>query len=391
MGYIGAHGVAALRRYKYSGEDRSYLAKYVLQPLCNRLVSFFPLWMPIYVLGYICPACLYIFTSIGFTPTQMGSFCTWITSISISGCDALACALVIMAVGSTTMCKRDTFWFWVISAIPFYGATWEHYFTNSLILPEINGANEGVALIYTCHFITSFVGAQWWAQQIGKSIPFFSWVPSVNEIPTYRVVLYSMTAFGVLPTVALNVSNVHTVIRTRKGSMLRALAMLYPFVLLMAGVLVWDYLSPSDIIGSYPHLIVLGTGLAFGFLVGRMILAHLCDEAKGLKTNMCMSLLYLPLPIANALTARLNGGVPLVDEFWVVLGYLAFTASLYLHFAISVIHEITTALGIHCFRLSEAIFVLLFLEFEDYLVHTGFLDSESIYIFSSSGMMAALP
>jgi len=49
-----------------------------------------------------------------------------------------------------------------------------------------------------------------------------------------------------------------------------------------------DYLSPIDLIRNYPHLVVLGTGLAFGFLVGRMILAHLCDEPKGLKTNMCM-------------------------------------------------------------------------------------------------------
>ncbi|EYU22597.1 hypothetical protein MIMGU_mgv1a0105292mg, partial [Erythranthe guttata] len=46
MGYIGAHGVAALHRYKYSGVDHSYLAKYVLQPFWTRCVHFFPLWMP---------------------------------------------------------------------------------------------------------------------------------------------------------------------------------------------------------------------------------------------------------------------------------------------------------------------------------------------------------
>lgn len=46
MGYIGAHGVAALQRYKYSGVDNSYLAKYVLQPFWSRFVNFFPLWMP---------------------------------------------------------------------------------------------------------------------------------------------------------------------------------------------------------------------------------------------------------------------------------------------------------------------------------------------------------
>ncbi|MBA0667783.1 hypothetical protein Goklo_000823 [Gossypium klotzschianum] len=30
-----------------------------------------------------------------------------------------------MAFGSTAMCGGDSFWFWVISSIPFYGATWE--------------------------------------------------------------------------------------------------------------------------------------------------------------------------------------------------------------------------------------------------------------------------
>lgn len=77
-------------------------------------------------------------------------------------------------------------------------------------------------------------------------------------------------------------------------------------------------MSPTDLIRNYPHLVVLGTGLSFGFIVvsnlvfefvfiflndewkaepisqmvywfqGRIILAHICDEPKGLKTNMCM-------------------------------------------------------------------------------------------------------
>ncbi|KAG5237015.1 choline/ethanolaminephosphotransferase [Salix suchowensis] len=153
--------------------------------------------------------------------------------------------------------------------------------------------------------------------------------------------------------VLTSVTNVYKVVQARKGSMLLALAMLYPFLVLVGGVLVWDYLSPSDLMANYPHLVVLGTGLAFGFLVGRMILSHLCDEPKGLKTNMCMSLLYLPFAIANALAARLNDGVALVDEFWVLLGYCVFTMVLYLHFATSVIHEITTALGICCFRITR--------------------------------------
>ncbi|XP_031388740.1 choline/ethanolaminephosphotransferase 1-like [Punica granatum] len=386
MGYIGAHGVAALHRYKYSGVDNSLLAKYVFQPLWSHCVNFFPLWMPpngITLMGFlflISSAFLgYIysprldsppprwvhfahglflflyqtFDAVDGKQARRTSSSSPLGELFDHGCDALACACEALAFGSTAMCGRMTFWFWVISAVTFYGATWEHYFTNSLLLPAINGPTEGLMLIYMGHFFTFFVGAEWWAQNFGQSIPLFSWVPIINEVPTYGAVLFLMTVFGVIPTVSSNISNVHKVVQARKGSMLLAVAMLYPFFVLLGGVLAWDYLSTNNLIASYPHLVIMGTGLAFGFLVGRMILAHLCDEPKGLKTNMCMSLLYLPLAIANSLTAKLNDGVPLVDEFWVLLGYCAFTVTLYLHFATSVVHEITTALGIYCFRIAR--------------------------------------
>ncbi|KAL8052768.1 hypothetical protein ABFX02_05G026600 [Erythranthe guttata] len=386
MGYIGAHGVAALHRYKYSGVDHSYLAKYVLQPFWSRCVHFFPLWMPpnmitlmgfmflvtSALLGYIYSPQLdsppprwvhfahglllflyQTFDAVDGKQARRTSSSSPLGELFDHGCDALACAFESLAFGSTAMCGKSTFWFWVISAVPFYCATWESYFTNTLILPVINGPTEGLMLIYMTHFFTAFVGAEWWAQPFGKSIPFFSWVPFLNGIIMYKAVMLFMTTFAVIPTVSFNVHNVYKVVKARNGNMLLALAMIYPFVVLLGGVLVWNYLSPADLMRSYPHLVVVGTGLAFGFLVGRMILAHLCDEPKGLKTNMCMSLCYLPLAIANALTARLNDGVPLVDEFWVLLGYCLYTVVLYMHFATSVIHEITSALGIYCFRITR--------------------------------------
>ncbi|CAK9157350.1 unnamed protein product [Ilex paraguariensis] len=386
MGYIGAHGVAALHRYKYSGVDHSYVAKYVLQPFWSRCVNFFPLWIPpnmitltgfmflvaSALLGYIYsprldsapPRWVHIahglllflyqtFDAVDGKQARRTNSSSPLGELFDHGCDALACTFESLAFGSTAMCGTSTFWFWVISAVPFYFATWEHYFTNTLILPAVNGPTEGLMLIYLCHFFTAIVGAEWWAQQFGKSVPFLSWVPFINEIPIYGVVLLLMITFAVIPTVSCNVHNVYKVVQARKGSMLLALAMLVPFVVLMGGVLVWDYLSPNDLMGNYPHFIIVGTGLAFGFLVGRMILAHLCDEPKGLKTHMCMSLFYLPFAIANTLTAWLDEGIPLVDESWVLLGYCVYTAALYLHFATSVIHEITTALGIYCFRITR--------------------------------------
>lgn len=321
MGYIGAHGVAALHRYKYSGVDHSYLAKYVLQPFWSRCVNFFPLWMPpnmitltgfmflvtSSLLGYIYSPQLdsppprwvhfahglllflyQTFDAVDGKQARRTNSSSPLGELFDHGCDALACTFEALAFGSTAMCGPATFWFWFISAVTFYCATWEHYFTNTLILPAINGPTEGLMLIYGAHFFTAVVGAEWWARPFGKSVPVFSWVPFINEISTVRAVLLLMIVFGVIPTVSFNVQNVYKVVKAKKGSMLLALAMLYPFVVLLGGVLLWEYISPSGLMANYPHLFIVGTGLAFGFLVGRMILSHLCDEPKGLKTSMCM-------------------------------------------------------------------------------------------------------
>uniref|UniRef100_A0A0E0CDZ6 Aminoalcoholphosphotransferase n=2 Tax=Oryza meridionalis TaxID=40149 RepID=A0A0E0CDZ6_9ORYZ len=337
MGYVGQHGVATLRRYKYSGVDHSLVAKYILQPFWSRFVNLFPLWFPFHV-------------SIDIGIPRL-SPPRWVHLAH--GMLLFLYQFEALAFGSTAMCGKATFWYWFIAAVPFYCATWEHFFTNTLILPIVNGPTEGLMLIYLCHFFTFFTGAEWWAQDFRKSIPLLNWVPLVPEVPVYGIALFLMIAFAVIPTIGSNIHNVYKVVEARKGSMLLALAMLFPFGLLLAGVLVWSYLSPSDIMRNQPHLLIIGTGFAFGFLVGRMILAHLCDEPKGLKTGMCMSLAYFPFAIANALTARLDDGNPLVDEQLVLLMYCLFTVALYMHFATSVIHEITNALGIHCFRCTE--------------------------------------
>ncbi|KAI5389851.1 Choline/ethanolaminephosphotransferase 1, variant 2 [Lathyrus oleraceus] len=165
MGYIGSHGVAALHRYKYSGVDHSYVAKYILQPFWTRFVHFFPLWMPpnmITLMGFMF---LLLSATLGYiySPHLDSPPPRWVhfahglllflyqtldavdgkqarrTNSSSPlgelfdhGCDALACTFEALAFGSTSMCGRSTFWWWLISAITFYLATWEHYFTNTL-------------------------------------------------------------------------------------------------------------------------------------------------------------------------------------------------------------------------------------------------------------------
>ncbi|KAL6861852.1 hypothetical protein ACP4OV_017552 [Aristida adscensionis] len=391
MGFIGAHGVETLKRYRYSGQDHSVVAKYVLQPFWSRCVTLFPLWMPITLTGfsflvisallgyiysphldtapprwvhlahglllflyqlkevlYLLFCCPSTFDAVDGKQARRTSSSSPLGELFDHGCDALACAFEALALGSTLMCGRLTFYFWVVAAVPFYLATWEHFlykYTHSSFDKWTNGGPD----VDLC--------AEWWAQDFRKSLPIFSWIPfpfiSGTEIPLYGIVLILMIVGAVVPTIRSNVSNVRNVVEARNGSMALALAMLVPFVALLAGVVVWDLLSPSDIMRNQPHLLVIGTGFNFGYLVGRMILAHLCDEPRGLKTGMCMSLVFLCFPIANALIAKINDGIPLVDELVLLLLYCAYTVGLYLHLAISVVHEIKDALGIYCFRITR--------------------------------------
>ncbi|KAK1261239.1 hypothetical protein QJS04_geneDACA001982 [Acorus gramineus] len=357
MGYIGLHGVQALHRYRYSGVDKSLVAKYVLQPFWSRCVTLFPLWMPpnmvrpfsmqlfhililVYLLlvqsenvllfnlypdytdwvpvltrispTWICIFSLHLNSSLQvYSPHLDTAPPRWVhlahalllflyqtfdavdgkqarrTNSSSPlgelfdhGCDALACAFETLAFGSTAMSGKTTFWIWVISAIPFYCATWEHFFTNSLILPVINGPTEGLMMIYMFHFFTFFVGAEWWAQDFRISFPFLSWVPLLSHIPALSVLI--------IAKLYCSIYNVYKVVQARNGNMLLALAMGFYNFPILYNYMRRCYLSPSDIMRNYPHLLIVGTGFAFGYLVGRMILAHLCDEPKGLKTGMCL-------------------------------------------------------------------------------------------------------
>lgn len=56
-----------------------------------------------------------------------------------------------------------------------------------------------------------------------------------------------------------------------------------------------DYLSPEDIIRNYPHLVIIGTGLAFGFLVVRYALIQSLNSGSDILSvlNSLISIVYM--------------------------------------------------------------------------------------------------
>lgn len=93
MGYYGAyisrHGKEGLKRYRYRGSDNSLLYNYVLNPVYNRLVVLFPMWLApnlITVIGFLAIVVSHIIT-LYYSPNMHEVAPRWV--YALNGCAVL--------------------------------------------------------------------------------------------------------------------------------------------------------------------------------------------------------------------------------------------------------------------------------------------------------------
>lgn len=211
-----------LRKYAYSGQDKSLLYKYLLSPWADFCVQkFTPLWMApntITTIGFVgqlvatSVAVYYSRDAVTPPPTWsylLSALCMFAYSTMDNmdgkqarrtgsssplgllfdhGLDALNCGLCgwILASAHT---GAGTGWrmaaFFLFTCAPFYYNTWEEYHTGSLVLPLINGPNEGVFTMIALLLGTAYVGPTagvWHAPY--TTIPAIPWLlaPAVDAL-----------------------------------------------------------------------------------------------------------------------------------------------------------------------------------------------------------------
>ena len=188
----------ALRNYKYSGSDESYIYKYVLSPLAAYLVDTiipstmapntvtmigFSFMILTYVLSIIycptydteAPSWLYIFFGVSIlfyqTLDNMDGKQARKTGTSSAmgllfdhGCDAINVAFGVHIVASAFLCDSNLLLSLIFLApsLPFFIGTWEQYFTHYLLLPEINGPTEGLIGLACICFVSGVAGPSFW-------------------------------------------------------------------------------------------------------------------------------------------------------------------------------------------------------------------------------------
>ena len=77
-------------------------------------------------------------------------------------CDALVCTLLTFTLAATLRAgageAHTVLYLWLVGTAPFGFCTWRMLHTGKMLLAEINGPNEGMAILYCTCLLTAYFG-----------------------------------------------------------------------------------------------------------------------------------------------------------------------------------------------------------------------------------------
>jgi ethanolaminephosphotransferase len=375
--YVSKEGAAQLLRYQYSGSDASYWYKYVSSPLAEKIAERLPWWiapntitvsgLALIVVGHAvmvwhlptlegagAPAWVHYYAGLSLLAYQILDCAdgkqarrtgngTPMGLLFDHGCDAINCAIS----GITLCAGLQLGLTWrapaviALGSFPFFAATWEEYYTGTLALPVINGANEGIVSIVLVHLVNGYGGEAmrlWWI----APCPFY---PSMSN-NTACVLGFGVTS---VLTVAKHIGTVMGVVRERGGSLPaqgHALAGIVPYTAYWAAFFLWAHFSP-EVIEEHGLLAMWALCFFACKLTMHIMLAHLCEQ----DTTMQLRKTFVPMGIVAFVVAahRATGVGAQVSDSNMVKIWFAITAVTYWHMVVHVINEMCGILNIRCF------------------------------------------
>jgi len=379
--YLDDEAIAYMKTYKYSGADLSYVYRFILTPMNIFLVEYFPLWLApnmITLISFVLTLMANLLTAY-YSPSFDSPVPSWLCFLvaillfayqTLDNLDGRQARRTLsssplgllfdhgvdcMNVTITTMTLASVFqvgitwriWaFWLMAFCPFVCATWEEYFTGSLILGRFNGPTDGFLLAITFCIITG-LSPGYWAREIGVNFPSFP-IHAMKSNPTVDIMIL-IGYVGLIPTLGANLHAVYTRSLVKFQTAFDPLFKLTPFLILAQMGLLWTLYSPSKIWNAHPRVFMWGLGFLFGNMICKLMLAHLTG-----KDYKIYRLVLIPLILAtsNCLIGQvIPGQPPLIPEIFCLYVTAIFHFSTWLHFVYNVINEITAALGIKCFTI----------------------------------------
>ena len=372
--YITPEGFSAVKTYKYNGMDLSYLYNYVLKPMAVFTVQFVPeniapnvitlagLFLSLFsclLMAYHAPFFYGTAPSWVYFVCGMNAFLYQLldnmdgqqarrtgTSSPLGelfdhGCDALnttISALVFAAVAQTGPLLGTIL---ILSAwVTFYMATWDEYHTKELYLAPLNGADDGLTVVYLTYFASAILGPEFWLMEVVFGLRF-------NEIIVVVEVIF---------TILCSYESI-TRVESKKVDLEMAVNRLIPLFLISVETLIWilpynvDRERNVEPEGRTSHLYVMifTVGCCFAYIVCRIILAHVCSMDFNLEH--CWVLIIPMIGAFNHLGGAFLGWGTFIDETIVTYILCFLSLGVFLHYAYAVIRDICDALNISCFSI----------------------------------------
>ena len=301
--YIDDKYIDNVINYKYRGEDRSIYYYYVISPVSNFMVQHTPKWLApnvITVSGWFLNLFNLIITIYYGGWKGCNYYPPWvcyITSFAYSfyiyldaadgkqarrlkassplgllfdhGTDACTTFYVSIVSGSMLFYNNIYQYLWLYFPImtTFFFNTWEEYYTGELILPILNGVEEGSILVSVVYIISGIYGAD----LLLKEINFWGkFSLKVNEIIGWITFIG-----GCLFTIYSIFSVIFKLPKKKALNALKTSLIYFLFIISLMSIIIFNN---SIIVKEYPKFLILTYGFLFAKLMGIIQVSHLSNS-----------------------------------------------------------------------------------------------------------------
>ena len=298
--YIEDEYIEKLINYKYRGGDNSILCYYVIDPLSEFIVKYFPktlapnvitvsgwflnlfnLIVTTYYTGWkggnSLPPWTYYACSIAFTTYIILDYSDGKQARRLKASSPLgllidhgtdACTTFYVTILSGTFSYYDNIYLYLLYYLPvtltFFMNTLEEYYVGELILPVINGVAEGTFVLDILMALSRIYGISLYKKEIrlfgNFSLPFN--VISGISIGMGGCIFSIKSFFGIITKI-------------RKEKIFNAFKDMAIYILFVATIFSVISLNDSIIVKEYPKIIILTFGFQFAKMVGILQLAHI--------------------------------------------------------------------------------------------------------------------
>lgn len=335
-----------------------------LQHVRPSTLSAVPVWML-----WVWSACLFMYQSLDAIDGKQArrtNMAGPLGELFDHGCDALNTTLETVLVCAATGLGRS---YWTLIGLAsamtnFFLTTWEEYHTHTLFLSSFSGPVEGILLICALYLLQVAFGPAVCVQGVlhVTGLEHLAWVRehlAFANVPLGDLFML-LSCLGLLLNAWTGYEHVYRQCIAEKRSALAPLMGIVPFAVQTVANMAWAMGHGAQVMvyGSVFVPFLLFWGLSFAYLVGLVILAHVCRTPYPYWNILLLPSLVLALD-AHLPQPVLQGSLTTLT--YAVYGSVALSLAVYAYFVYDVItlickestYAILTTAGKPCFRVAH--------------------------------------